>query len=109
MNHYCLLHCSLQPSQFTSTTVVVTVADVTLQIGMATSNTGTRDIGNIFNFRSNSRDLVVLDGTALDRETIDQYNFTIVATDATDLTSTATVTINILDVNDNTPVITNDM
>jgi len=91
------------------TTIFGILAAVTLQIGMATSNTGTREIGNIFNFRTNSVELDVLDGTALDRETIDQYNFTVIATDATDLTSTATVTINILDVNDNTPVITNDM
>lgn len=81
---------------------------MTLLIGSATSNTGGRDITNIFNFRSNVHDLIVLDGGALDRESIDQYNFTVIATDATAMTSTAMVTINILDENDNVPVILND-
>ncbi len=75
---------------------------------MATSETGGRDIAAIFNFRSNSHELIVLDGSMLDRETISQYNFTVIARDATSLTSNATVTINLLDENDNAPVITND-
>ena len=81
---------------------------MTLTIGRALSNTGSRDIGDIFNFRSNSHELIVLDFTVLDREAIDVYNFTVNARDIEGLTSSAQVTINIQDFNDETPVITND-
>jgi hypothetical protein len=46
---------------------------------------------------------------ALDRETVDQYNFTVVATDFGDpaLGANISVSVDILDVNDNSPVIIN--
>ena len=76
-------------------------------IGSALSDTGSRDIDNIFNFRSNSHQLIVVDFRLLDRETIDMYLFTVIATDQQGLSSTANITINIQDFNDETPVITN--
>lgn len=83
---------------------------VDLAIGTALTDSGPRDIRNIFNFRSNFHDLIVVDFTVLDREVIGRYSFTVVATDAATgiQSSTATVTVNILDFNDQTPVITND-
>jgi hypothetical protein len=82
---------------------------VILAIGMSLSDSGSRDIADIFNFRSNSPVLTVVGSDVLDRETITSYSFTIVATDAATgmQTSTANVTVNLLDVNDQTPVITN--
>ncbi len=77
-------------------------------IGQALTDTGSRDIGDIFNFGSNSHVLIVLDASVLNREAIDSYNFTVIATDIEGLVSSAEVTINILDFNDETPVITND-
>ena len=81
-----------------------------LAIGTALTTSGQRDIGNIFGFRTNSLTLIVLDFSVLDRELIPTYSFTVVATDAATgtQTSTANVTVNLLDVNDETPVITND-
>lgn len=84
------------------------LGSLTLVVGTSQTDTGGREIGDIFNFRSNSLELIVLDASVLDRETIDQYIFTVVATDATGLSSTANVIINILDFNDEAPVITND-
>lgn len=45
----------------------------------------------------------------LDRETVSEYSFTIVATDGATqpLTDTATVVVRVLDVNDNPPVFYN--
>ena len=77
-------------------------------IGRALTDTGARSISDIFNFRTNSRVLVVLDASVLDRESIDQYVFTVVATDSSNQRSTANVTITIQDFNDETPVITTD-
>lgn len=82
--------------------------DVTLTIGGALTQTGSRAIDDIFNFLSNSHVLVVVDSSVLDRESIDRYVFTVVATDSAGLTSTANVTINILDFNDETPRPLND-
>lgn len=79
-------------------------------VGRALTNSGARDIRNIFNFGSNSHVLIVVDFSVLDREAIDSYSFTVVATDAATetQTSTANVTVNLLDFNDHVPVITND-
>lgn len=81
-----------------------------LAIGTALTDSGPRDIGNIFDFRTNSHALIVVGSEVLDREVIPSYSFTVVATDAaTGLqSSTANVTVNLLDVNDQPPVITND-
>lgn len=84
------------------------VGDVTLTIGTALSETGSHEISNIFNFQSNSPILIVVDSTVLDREELDSYIFTVVATDRAGQMSTAVVTIDILDFNDEQPVITND-
>ena len=82
---------------------------VTVEIGEALSDTGARSsIGDIFGFRSNTDILVILDTEGvLDREEIEDYRFTVIAEDVGGLTSTATVTVVITDVNDETPVITN--
>lgn len=66
---------------------------------------GSRHISNIFGTSTDS--LVVLDSSVLDRERIERYMFTVEATDTLSETSTATVTILITDINDETPVITN--
>ena len=79
-----------------------------LEIGEALSPTGRRSIENIFGFRSNADTLIVRDSSVLDRETLPKYSFTIVATDSAGASATANVTITILDVNDNAPVIFND-
>lgn len=54
--------------------------------------------------------LIVVDVSVLDREVIASYSFTVVASDAATgtQTSVANVTVNLLDVNDHIPVITND-
>ena len=78
-----------------------------MAVGEALSNTGDRTIDKIFSFRSNSDNLFVLESDVLDRETIDSYMFRVVATDSASQTSTATVTVQLLDYNDVTPVITN--
>ena len=77
-------------------------------MGRAITDPGSRAIEDIFNFRLNSHILIVLDASVLNREVINNYTFTVVATDTEGLTSSAEVTINILDFNDETPVITND-
>ena len=41
----------------------------------------------------------------LDRETVSEYQFEVIATDSGGLSSTATVTVTITDVNDNAPVV----
>ncbi len=78
-----------------------------IAIGTAFSETGTRAIDQIFSFSSNSDNLIVLESDVLDRETIDRYIFSVVATDALSQSSSANVTIILTDVNDQTPVITN--
>lgn len=78
----------------------------TVQVGTQLIPTpGSRLISNIFGIRTDS--LIVLDSSVLDREDINHYVFTVEATDTLLETSTATVTILITDINDETPVITN--
>ena len=79
----------------------------TLTIGEALSPTGNRAIDDIFGFRSFDDRLIVLDSSDLDRETLTEYNFTIVAMDSSRASSTATVTVTIIDFNDNPPDILN--
>ena len=50
---------------------------------------------------------MVVDQSVLDRETIAEYNFTVVARNADNLTASATVTVTLGDVNDLPPEITN--
>jgi len=76
-------------------------------IGVAITDAGDRDIDKIFSFRSNTDTLILLESEILDREVIPFYQFTVVATDGADQTSTATVTVTLADFNDQTPVITN--
>lgn len=87
---------------------LVASGSVTLSIGTALSDTGSRAIGNIFNFAINTHMLILLDASVLDREAISRYVFTVRAEDSAGQISTAEVTVNILDFNDVTPVITND-
>ncbi len=82
-------------------------AGYTVAIGTAFSETGSRTIDQIFSFRSNSDNLIVLESNILDRETIGRYVFSVVATDDTSQTSTANVTIILTDINDEIPMITN--
>lgn len=79
----------------------------TLSIGEALSPTGRRPIEDIFGFRSLDDTLIVLDSSDLDRETLTEYNFTVVATDSEGESATATVTVTIVDFNDNAPIIIN--
>ncbi|WAR16729.1 NOTC2-like protein [Mya arenaria] len=52
---------------------------------------------------TSSADLYTPSGTALDRETVDAFEFVFSVTDGTDTVSSETFTVNILDVNDNAP------
>ena len=76
-------------------------------IGQNLTTTGRRPIDGIFGFRSLDDTLIVLDATALDREIIAEYVFTVVATDTEGASATATVTVTITDFNDNAPQIHN--
>ena len=69
------------------------------------SETLPQDIDTIFDFKDNTNQLVVVDSSKLDRETLSSYRFEVVATD-TQAASTATVTVTLTDVNDNPPMIT---
>ena len=51
--------------------------------------------------------LIVLDSSDLDRETITDYNFTVIATDTQGESATAVVTVTITDYNDNAPITIN--
>ncbi len=78
-----------------------------LVIGQNLTATDRRPINNIFGFRSRDDTLIVLDATALNREAIAEYVFTVVATDSEGASATATVTVTITDFNDNAPEIHN--
>ncbi|XP_052763753.1 delta-like protein A [Mya arenaria] len=52
---------------------------------------------------TSSADLYTPSGTALDRETVDAFEFVFSVTDGTDTVLSDTFTVNILDVNDNAP------
>ena len=78
-----------------------------LEIGQNLTTSGLRPIDGIFGFRSLDDTLVVIDSTALDRETIAEYVFTVVAMDTEGASAAATVTVTILDYNDNAPEIHN--
>ena len=58
-----------------------------------------------FTIDPDSGDIIVSPGTDLDIDVISSYNLTIVATDGGGLTDTATLLIDVLDANDNTPII----
>ncbi len=68
---------------------------------------GDPTINDIFGFPSQTDDLTLLDSSPLDRESVAQYRFTVVASDSENLASTATVTVTITDANDEPPTITN--
>ena len=70
------------------------------------SETLPQDIDTIFNFKDNTDQLVVVDNSKLDRETLSSYRFEVVATDTQAGDNTATVTVTLTDVNDNPPMIT---
>ena len=76
-------------------------------VGQNLTATNRRPIDDIFGFRSLDDTLIVLDATALDRETIAAYTFTVVATDSEGASATATVTVTVTDFNDNPPEIHN--
>jgi RHS repeat-associated protein len=59
----------------------------------------------IFAIDSNSGEITVIDNVNLDRESTDVYVLSVTVTDGPNLSATETVTINVLDVNDNPPVI----
>ncbi len=77
-------------------------------MGTAITDTGSREIDDIFDFRSNSDSLVIVDSSVLDRESIESYTFTVIAVDSAGQMSTANITINLLDFNDEVPTIIND-
>ena len=80
---------------------------VTVTIGTAYTAGLEREIDTIFGFLSNSDTLVLLDSSSIDRETIDEIEFSVVATDTIFQTATADVTVVINDANDESPNITN--
>lgn len=76
-----------------------------MTIGRALKPTGSRIVNDIFGFRSNTDILIVLDSSTLDRENVLEYQFEVIAMDTLQLSSNATVTVKVTDVNDNAPVI----
>ena len=76
-------------------------------LGTALTSTGGRPLNTIFNFLSNTDVLVLQDSDVLNRESIDEYQFTVVAEDTEGLISSATITVVITDVNDEIPFIEN--
>ncbi len=83
------------------------IASYDIDIDVAFTDTGPRTIDQIFSFRSNSDNLIVLESDVLDRETINRYVFSVVAVDDESQISTANVTIILTDINDEIPMITN--
>ena len=81
--------------------------DFTVVVGTAITDPGALSIDDIFGFRTNTDSLIVLDASVLDREFIDEYIFTVQATDILGNSNTASVTITISDFNDEAPIITN--
>ena len=80
---------------------------MTVTIGTAETTGLERDIDTIFGFLSNSDTLVLLDSSSIDRESIPEITFSVVATDDIGQNATAEVTVVINDANDEIPTITN--
>ena len=80
---------------------------VTVAIGTAYTEGLQREIDTIFGFLSNSDTLILLDSSSIDREIIDEIEFSVIATDSISQTATADVTVVINDANDEAPNITN--
>ena len=80
---------------------------MTVEIGTSYTSGLEKAIDVIFGFLSNSDTLVLLDTSAIDRETIDEIRFSVIATDSISQTAEANVTVVITDANDETPNITN--
>lgn len=66
-------------------------------------------IHSVFNFLPDTNNIIVVDSSALDRETVVVYRFEVIATNSGGLSDTATVMITITDFNDEAPQITNPM
>ena len=87
-------------------TVVVTDADATATTYQDWKITG-GNTDNAFDINSSSGEITVADASQLDYETEpNSYNLSITVSDGTNISSAETVTINVTDLNDNTPVIT---
>ena len=78
--------------------------DFTVVVGTAITDPGALSIDDIFGFHTNTDSL---DASVLDCEFIDEYIFTVQATDILGNSNTASVTITISDFNDEAPIITN--
>ena len=65
---------------------------------------------NIFGFTMNTQNLVVVNADRVDFDTMSSYELVVTAADIADssLTTTAVVNINLMDVNDLSPVVHND-
>ena len=87
-------------------TVEVSDGDVTATTYQDWKITG-GNTDNAFGIDSSSGEITVADGSQLDYETdLTSYNLSITVSDGTNTSSAETVTINVNDLNDNTPVIT---
>ena len=80
---------------------------MTVTIGTSLTADLEREVDTIFGFLSNSDTLVLLDSSSIDRESLSEIRFTVVAMDNANQNATAEVTVVINDANDETPVITN--
>ena len=83
--------------------VSVSDLDLATVYGNWTITAGNAD--GVFEIDAASGQIRVLDNTNLDRETTGSYTLTLQVDDGVNTSATQTVTVNITDVNDNTPVI----
>jgi len=68
------------------------------------------DFTDTFGFTIGTTNLIVVNAERVDFDTMSSYEFMVTAADASDpsLTSTANITINLIDYNDLSPVVHND-
>ena len=61
---------------------------------------------SIFAINSSTGEITVADNSSIDYETTTSYTYTVTVSDGTNTSAAGSITINITDVNDNTPVVT---
>nr|WP_320022325.1 Calx-beta domain-containing protein [uncultured Draconibacterium sp.] len=85
-------------------TILATDADAGTTLSNWTITEGNGD--GIFAINSSTGEITVTDNTNLDYETKTSYSLTVTVSDGTNISAGETVTVNVNNINDNTPVIT---